>query len=183
MAIRKTHKTMKTIYATLCLLLCAPVMSQSLPVNDEGMVVYEAVGDAPGTDRELYDRCLAWFGEHFTNARVVIKEKDEEMLKITAKPKFMLQVKEKKGVNTDVGFIIYDFKLWFRDGKYRYKIDYIHLEYIKYYGIEEWMKPDHEDSANNPQKLTNIDKYFQELIGSLHQGMQPKVKKKSEDEW
>ncbi len=167
-------------------LLFCPLLSytQNLPVDPAtNRVTYEAVFEAPGTADTLFQRALQWFGTFYPNARVVIKEQDPAAGKITAKHKFNLQITDTKGRNQNVGFIIYDFKVWVRDGKVRYKIDDIHLEYQVYYGVEEWMKPDHEDAANNPAKLAKVDAYFQELIASLTKGCQPKEAPVDEDEW
>lgn len=158
--------------------------SQELPIDEEsGRVSYEAILDMEGTKSELYYRSVDWFSVFYKNPKGVIKEKDLGKGKITAKHKFMLQIKDDKGVNKDVGFIIYSLKIWTKDDKYRYKITDIHLQYTVYYGIEEWMKPDHEDAANNNKKLSNIDSYIQEIIASLAIEMQPKKPKKDEDDW
>ena len=179
----KQHNTMRLL--TL-LLLAFPFLgqAQSLPVDPEtNRVTYEAVFDAPGIADTLYQRALDWFDSFYPNAKVVIKEREPDKGKITAKHKFNLQITDTKGKNQNVGFIIYDFKIWVKDNKVRYKIDDIHLEYQVYYGVEEWMKPNHEDAANNPAKLAKVDTYFKELIASLTQGCQPKEAPKDEDEW
>lgn len=160
------------------------LMAQDLPVDSaSGKVIYEEIFDAPGSADELYTRALEWFDDFYPNARVVIEEKEPEKHKITAKHKFNLQIEDKKGRNQNVGFIIYDFKVWQKDNKVRYKIDEIHLEYKVYYGIEQWMDPKHEDADNNPAKLREIDAYFQTLIASLKEGMQPEEEPVDEDDW
>jgi Domain of unknown function (DUF4468) with TBP-like fold len=161
------------------------LMAQSgLPVDEEtGRVVLEEVLDAQGDKATLFNRALKWFDDYYTNARVVIKEKDSEKGKITAKHKFMLQIPDKKGVNKDVGFIIYSFKIWVKDNMFRYKITDIHLQHTVYYGIEEWMDPSHEDAENNPKKIAAIEKEFGELIASLKKGMLPPKAEKDEDDW
>lgn len=166
-------------------LVCTPFMyAQSVPVDEEsGKVIYESIIDAPGTADELYQRSLDWFDDFYPNARVVIQEKEPDNHKITAKHKFNLQIEDKKGRNENVGFIIYDFKVWQKDNKVRYKIDDIHLEYKVYYGIEQWLDPSHEDAENNPAKLREIDAYFQALISSLEAGLQPEEEPVDEDEW
>ena len=177
------------IYKAVCAFILSAVawsslLSQSLPMDDEtGKVTYEEIVDQPGSQQELYNRALDWFNNFYTNARVVIEEKEPDKGKITARPKFMLQIQDKKGVNTDVGFIIYSLKVWVKDNKFRYRITDIHLQYTVYYGIEKWMDPNHEDAENNPAKLNNIDTYFQDLIASLKEGMKPKKPEKDEDDW
>lgn len=159
-------------------------IAQQVPVDEEsGKVVYEAIIDAPGTADELYTRSIAWFDDFYPNARVVIKEKAPDNHKITAKHKFNLQITDSKGKNANIGFIIYDLKIWQKDNKVRYKIDDIHLEYKVYYGIEQWLDPAHEDAANNGAKLAEIDTYFQGLITSLQEGVQPKAAAPDEDDW
>lgn len=176
-------------YKAFCTLILSAfaltsMTAQSLPVDEEtGKVTYEEIMDQPGSDEDLYKRVLDWFDDFFPNARVVIEEKEPEKGKITAKHKFMLQIPDKKGVNRDVDFIIYSLKIWVKDNKFRYRITDIHVQHSVYYGIEEWMDPNHEDAENNPAKLKNIDKYFQELIASLKKGMQPKEPEKDEDDW
>lgn len=175
---------MRLFVLALALFLGLAASAQDLPVDSTtGKVTYEAIFDAPGTADELYQRALDWFDDFYPNARVVIEEKEPEKHKITAKHKFNLQIADKKGRNQNVGFIIYDFKVWQKDNKVRYKIDEIHLEYKVYYGIEQWMDPKHEDADNNPAKLREINAYFQTLIASLKEGMQPEEEPVDEDEW
>lgn len=175
---------MRILFLLSALLWSAFSFGQSLPVDETtGKVTYEAVLDAPGTADELYQRTLKWFDDYYPNARVVIQEKEPAQHKITAKHKFNLQITDKKGKNQNVGFIIYDFKVWQKDHKVRYKIDDIHLEYQVYYGVEQWMDPKHEDAENNPAKLKEIDTYFQALISSLSEGLQPEEEAIDEDEW
>lgn len=177
------------IYKAFCTLIL-PVFGfsfafgQGLPVDPETeKVAYEEILDQQGSDEDLYKRALAWFDDFYPNARVVIEEKEPEIGKITAKHKFMLQIPDKKGVMRDVDFIKYTLKVWVKDNKFRYLITDINVEHTVYYGIEQWMDPAHEDAANNPAKLQYIDKYFQELIESLKEGMQPEEAEKDEDDW
>lgn len=164
--------------------LLSPVSAQDLPIDSTtGRVTYEEIIDVEGDAGALYQRALDWFDEFYPNARVVIEKKEPEIPKITAKHKFHLQIEDQKGRPQQIGFIIYEFKLWFKDGKARYKIDDIHLQYKVYYGIEQWMDPKHEDAENNPAKLREIDAYFQELITSLKKGLQPKAAPVDEDDW
>jgi Domain of unknown function (DUF4468) with TBP-like fold len=176
----------KFFFSIMVSLIGLPILkSQSgLQVDEEtGRVVLEEVLDAQGDKATLYQRALKWFDDYYPNARVVVKEKDPDKGKITAKHKFMLQVPDAKGVNKDVGFIIYSFKIWVKDNMFRYKITDIHLQHTVYYGIEEWMDPGHEDAENNPKKISAIEKEFQELIDSLKKGMLPPKAEKDEDDW
>ena len=156
----------------------------SMPVDSTtGMVTYENIVDMEGSADELYNRVIEWFNTFYPNARVVLKEQDKQNGKITGKHKFMLQVRNDKGVPADLGFIKYTIKIWVKDGKYRYKISEINMENVVYYGIEEWMKPDHEDKVNNPKKLEVVDKYFKDLIANLNKEMMAKAAKPDEDKW
>jgi hypothetical protein len=169
------------ILSAFCL---TSALAQSLPVDPETeKVAYEEILNQEGSDKELYKRALAWFDKFYPNARVVIREREPEIGKITAKHKFMLQIPDKKGVMRDVDFIKYSLKVWVKDNKFRYLLTDINVEHTVYYGIEQWMDPAHEDAENNPAKLQNIDKYFQELIESLKERMEPEEAEKDEDDW
>lgn len=175
----------KAIFALiLSTYFLVPVTGQDLPMDEEtGRVKYEEILDQPGEDKELYERALDWFDDFYPNARVVIEEKEPEIGKITAKHKFMLQIPDKKGVMRDVDFIKYTLKVWVKDNKFRYMITDINVQHTVYYGIEEWMDPEHRDAEQNPAKLQGIDTFFQEMITSLKEGMEPEKEEKDEDDW
>lgn len=175
---------MKTLlFSFFSLLITLNLYSQELPVNEEtGKVEYVEVVDVPGVDaNQLYKRAEKWFGEFYTNAGSVIKEK-EAGKKIFGKHRINLHAYE-KGTEVHKGFVNYYIEIGFKDGRYRYKIDeFFKVDGVKVF-INEWIDSDapHQETLN--AYLKQVNDFVGELTTSLKDTLGKPLEEEGSDDW
>lgn len=160
-----------------------PEKKVTLPTNKEtGKVEYIDVVKVEGTPSDLYARGLSWINANFKNASEVTKVRDEANGVIEGKHRIRLMNTVEEGVENVFGYVQYEFKLEFKEGRYRYSFyNFIFADQSKQ-PIEKWLNPkDPGYTVNTPSHLEQIDKFIKELISSLKKEMKPKVVVK--DEW
>jgi hypothetical protein len=62
----------------------------------------------------------------------------------------------------------YTLTLWFKDGRYRYKISNLNLERATYYPLEQWLEPATYSNAETKDYTEQVHTYCTELIASLN---------------
>jgi len=159
---------------------------QTFPVDAETkQAIVKEVVEVPGaTQAELFDRALAWINKFYPNPTGVIQSKNIETGEIVGKAQFRLQGKDKKGVETNDGFVGYTMTLSFKDGKFKYEITRIHWKQTSYWDISKWMdkKAAEYDDVRYQSYLEQANKYFDNLKLELKKAVKtPPVKKK--DDW
>ncbi len=175
------------IYVLSMLLMSLGVKSQEmlkiLPVNkNSNKIEYSEVVNVEGKPGELYTRAIAWINSFFKNASDVTKVRDESNGIIEGKHRIRLMSMIEEGVENLFGYVQYEFKLEFKEGRYRYTItNFVFMEASKQ-AVEKWLNPkDPNHTANTVSHLEQIDKYVKEMIESMKKGMKPKEVIK--DEW
>jgi len=154
-----------------------------LPVDpDSKLIMYRDVITQDGNKDVLYDRGAEWIRSYYLNPGSVTKVQDRVNGKIEGTGRMRLYFDNAENVRTDAGMVFYDFRLEFKQDKYRYTLTNFSLKGTSRVPLEKWMNKN--DPAYNP-KLDNylyqVDTTMQNLIVKLKEGMKPRVIKK--DEW
>ncbi len=147
-----------------------------------GLISYSGVVNQTGSAKELKDKALKWYYSYYKNSHNILKENTEN--KIVARPRFkILNPKDKKGIQTMAGTIIYTIILKFKDGKYRYEMTNIIKKAQSKYPIEKWL------DSNSPKYkkvyayyLKQVDEHMKKVITDLNKAMK-QTAKSSDDDW
>ena len=154
-----------------------------VPVDeDTKLITYQEVIEEAGTPEMLYDRAISWINSFYTNPDRKTKVRDRTGYKIVIKAGFKIYDIDKEGTKLDAGVINYEFTLEFKQDRFRYTITNFSLAASSFYALERWL--DREDPSRPekaPEYLTQVNKYIDEMLDSLEEGMKPEVKK--EDNW
>ena len=146
------------------------------PVNK--IVTYQGVVEEPGTKEELFNRCASWLVTFFPYPYQVTKIRDEANGIIKGQPQLRVYDTDENGIKKDAGMILFDFKIEFKDGRYRYTIDNFVVKKASRYPIENWLnKQDPQYDARWNSYLKQVDDYINnEFLKSLKEKMKPEVK-------
>jgi len=153
--------------------------AQNWPVPiEDGEVIYQEVVEAPDmTADKIYKRAVAWANSYYTGFPKKIKEKKEgELLKwgheFRMDPNSM-----------ESSIIKYTATIQFKEGRYRYTIEDLHMPRSSYrYKIEYWMDPQKREQEEAMQDLKTVDTSVKEIINDMKSYIkQPPVEEK--DEW
>lgn len=158
------------------------IVAPEMPINtDTKLITYQEVVPATGTAKEIKEKALKWFHSYYKNSANLLKENTDN--KFIGHPRFkVLNQKDKKGVATMAGTIIYDITVSFKDGKYRYEITNIFKKASTKYPIEKWMNKDISTySTAYDYYLLQVDDYMKDVIKSLKEYMATNHEKKSDD--
>ena len=158
------------------------IVAPDMPINtDTKMITYVEVVNSTGTASELKEKALKWFHSFYKNSSNILKKNTEASF--TGHPRFkILNQKDKKGVETMAGTIIYDIEISFKEGKYRYKITNIFKKSSSKYPIEKWLDKDAKTySKTFNYYLKQTDDYMKNVTKSLKDYMAANHEKKSDD--
>lgn len=158
-------------------------IAPEMPINnDTKLVSYTEVVETKATSEEIKKKALKWFHSYYKNSSNLLKKNTET--EFVGHPRFkVLNPKDKKGIATMAGTIIYDIKLSFKDGKYRYQITNIFKKASTKYPIEKWMDTESKIYNNTyAYYLTQTDEYMKAVIKSLKEYM-AKADEKKNDDW
>ena len=175
-------KYLSVIFLSVLLVTSFVSVSQQskFPVDEEtGLITYKEVVNEEGTKQDFFNRAVGWINSFYKNPVDVTKVRDPESGIIKGLHRFKIKNTDKDGNQLDAGVVQYRFVLEFKDGRYRYTLTEFVLRQASKIPVEKWL------NKNDPQSksyLKQIDKFAQNWIASLKQGMQPKVEKK-DDEW
>lgn len=154
-----------------------------IPVDpDSKLIQYREIISQDGIKDVLYDRGAEWIRSYYVNPGSVTKVQDRVNGKIEGTGRLKLYFFDSNNTRTDAGMVYYDFRLEFKDNKYRYTLTNFSLKGTSRIPLEKWMNKD--DPSYNPQVenyLYQVDTTMQNLVVRLKEGMKPKVIKK--DEW
>lgn len=154
-----------------------------IPVDpDSKLIQYREIINQDGTKDVLYDRGAEWISSYYRNPGSVTKVQDRVNGKIEGTGRMQLYFYDSNNTRIDAGMVYYDFRLEFKDNKYRYTLNNFSLKGISRIPLEKWMNKN--DPSYNPQVenyLYQVDTTMQNLVVKLKEGMKPRVIKK--DEW
>ena len=153
----------------------ALAQEKQIPVNEKtGTAEYVDVVSLGGTSASLLaERAKAWISEFYPNPHAVIQSEDSTSLEIQGKARFRLNYTDKKGNVAPVGFVAYSFTLQFKEGKYRYLIERIHMQQSSYFDVSKWENTEDPNyqAERWPQYVEQTVSYFEELLNSLEERM------------
>jgi hypothetical protein len=134
------------------------------------------------SSQALYQKSMAWIKGHYKNPASFFQLKDPEKGKIEGKHRFNLY-QEVKGTSIKSGEIRYSLTLWFKEGKYRYRITKFNLEKTSYFPIERWLEPNMQKQDQIRDNCRQIDEFCTGLIEEYITFMATAVEVIDEDEW
>ncbi|HPE55314.1 MAG TPA: DUF4468 domain-containing protein [Bacteroidales bacterium] len=153
--------------------------SQSVPVNDDGKIEYKEVVEENGNPEEFFIRAVTWINSFYSNPFDVTKTRDQSSGIIKGLHRFRMEKTLEDGQKVDAGTVQYEFKLEFKDGRYRYTLGDFVLRQNSAIPTEKWLNASDPESKSY---LKQLDNFAQDWIKSLKEGMKPVVVKK-EEEW
>jgi len=154
--------------------------SKALPIDEEtGLITYQEVVEEKGTKQEYFNRAIGWINGFYKNPVDVTKTRDPQSGIIKGIHRFKIKNTDEDGFSTDAGVVQYQFILQFKDGRYRYTLDEFVLRQASKIPAEKWLN---KSDPQSKSYLKQIDKFAQDWIESLKEGMKPKVEK-NDDEW
>ena len=178
-------KTIKSILLLSILSLSLMAQRPNFPIDEEtGMITYKEVVEEEGTKQEFFNRAIGWINEYYKNPVNVTKTRDPESGLIKGLHRIKIKNTDEEGNVTDAGVVQYRFTLGLKDGRYRYILKEFSLKQGSKIPVEKWLnKDDQQYNSNWDQYLTQINDFAESWIASLKKGMQPKAKKKDDDDW
>ncbi len=151
-----------------------------LPLGPDGKVTYEAVVTVTGyTAPQLQEKALQWVQQYFKNPQQVLKKKEPGKLVIEHKIR-IYDTDPKTGRKYFKGNVKFTLYLFFRDGKFKYRITNIRYIAERYIPIESWL--DKKDPTTQSY-LRQIDEALTELIANLRTFMRTEPKQYNPEEW
>lgn len=161
-------------------LLIAQSSGSNIPVDDEsGLITYKEVVREKGTKQEYFNRAIGWINRYYKNPVDVTKVRDPESGIIKGIHRFKIKNTDEDGNTSDAGVVQYQFLLEFKEGRYRYTLTEFVLRQASKIPTEKWLE---KSDPQSKSYLKQLDKFAQNWIVSLKEGMQPTIEKK-DDEW
>lgn len=158
------------------------IKAPEMPISNEtNLITYTEVVNLAGTPAEIKKKALEWFHSYYTNSSNLLKKNTEDSF--TGHPRFRVKnQKDKRGIATTAGTVIYDITLLFKDGKYKYEITNIFVKKASKFPIEKWMDKESKMYHNGyDYYLLQTNDYMKEVIVSLKKHMASTTKKKDSD--
>jgi len=159
------------------------IAQTTYPIDNESkLITYTEVVPEEGTATILHNNAHQWAFSFYKNPYNVVKEDTPN--KILMRPRFkIMNPPDKKKVKTMAGIVLYTLEIYFKDGRYKYKLSDIQWKRASKYPIERWL----DKSAPYYSKkydfyLEQVDKEAKRVITSLKADMKQK-KKKTEENW
>lgn len=146
-----------------------------IPVNDKtGLAEYTGVVEVAGASQsELYSRANRWIFDYFNNPHQVIREKDSVNYVVEGQAQFRITAVDKKGTEFPAGIVVYNFRLEFRDGRFKYTIYKIRWKKSSYYDVSNWEKTDDVDYNKDryPQYVDQTVNFIEQLLKDMAEGI------------
>lgn len=165
--------------------IAQPVEGHPYPIDSNTeLISYAGVVELPGkTQNDLYKAAEAWVKDFYSNPGSFWVLRDAEKGKIEGKYRFNL-MKDIGGNRIRSNSLIkYTLTLWFKDGKYRYRITKINLKQTSYFPVERWLEEDQYSQEATRDYLKQVEDYAKALVESLEEGMKSTKSSYNEDDW
>jgi len=158
--------------------------AQVVPVDEAtGKIMYRDVVEEEGTKQEFFNRAIEWINSYYTNPVDVTKTRNPESGEIEGLHRFKITNKMEDGTEVDAGVVQYEFLLEFKEGRYRYTLSDFVLRQASKIPIEKWLdRKDPLYDVRYADYLKQVDKFADDWIESLKEGMKPAPAEK-EDDW
>jgi hypothetical protein len=151
--------------------------SSGIPVDEAtGLITYKEVVSEPGSQDTLFNRCSSWLHTFYSNPWEATKVRDQSTGIIKIQHQFWIYDYDDKGNKKEVGLILYNAKIEFKENRYRYVIDNFVLKLTgARYPVEKWLNtkaPDYD--VKWAGYLAQIDSFVRDQwIKSLKDKMKP----------
>lgn len=170
----------KIVIAFFPLIIFSFSLFSQIPIDEEtGLITYQEVVEEEGTKKEYFNRAIGWVNSFYKNPVDVTKTRDPETGVIKGIHRFKIKNTDENGIESDAGVVQYEFVLQFKDGRYRYTLDQFILRQSSKIPAEKWLN---NSDPHSKSYLKQLDKFAQNWVESLKEGMKPKIEK-SDDEW
>jgi hypothetical protein len=157
-----------------------PGFTQSIPIDDDtGKIQYQEVVEEKGNPEEFFNRAVIWINSYYSNPFDVTKTRDQSSGIIKGLHRFRVEQTMEDGQTMDAGTVQYEFKLEFKEGRYRYTLSDFILRQSSAIPVEKWLN---SSDPKSKSYLKQLDNFAQDWIKSLKEGMKP-VEIKKEEEW
>jgi hypothetical protein len=181
---------MRLLFSLLLVLSASMLSAQTytmpeLPIDsNSNLVSYEGIVEMPKLDKDqLYNKAMDWSKEFFSSPSAFYTLRDPEKGKIEGKGRFNLW-QDVKGQRTRSSKLIkYTLTLWFKDGKYRYRITKFNLSQASYFPIENWLEEDKAKQNEIKDYLSQVEAEAQRLLADLQDYMEKASAVVDEDDW
>jgi hypothetical protein len=160
-------------------------VSLNMPLDEvTGLITYKEVINEEGSKDSLFNRCSSWLHTFYANPWEATKVRDQSTGIIKIQHQFRVYDYDDLGNKQDVGMILYNAKIEFKENRYRVVVDNFILKQVSRYPVEKWLDisaPDY--NVKWKSYLEQIDSFVRdELIKSLKEKMKPGQEIKDE-EW
>ncbi len=170
----------KIVIAFLPLIIFSISLFSQIPIDEEtGLITYQEVVEEEGSKQEYFNRAIGWINSFYKNPVDVTKTRDPQSGIIKGVHRFKIINTDESGNTSDAGVVQYEFVLQFKDGRYRYTLSDFVLRQASKIPAEKWLN---KSDSQSKSYLKQLDKFAQDWVESLKEGMKPKVEK-NDDEW
>jgi len=160
-----------------------------MPIDEvTNLITYTDVVEEPGMNKDsLYNRALRWTKGFFKNPIDAVKKADAEARTIEGGYRFKVSraepnSKKQPAPMVDAGLVNYKYKIFCKDGKFKYEITNFSWQQNSYYPLERWM--DSKATNYDPNfalYLKQTDDFIKELVKSLEKAIETDPVKKKDD--
>jgi hypothetical protein len=167
----------------------AAVQTPKMPIDEvTNLITYTDVVEEPGMNKDtLYNRALRWTKGFFKNPIDAVKKADAEARVIEGGYRFKISRPEPNSKKqpvpmVDAGLVNYKYKIFSKDGKFKYEITNFSWQQNSYYPLERWM--DNKATNYDPNfalYLKQTDDFIKDLIKSLEKAIETDPVKKKDD--
>jgi len=190
--IRKLPMKLNVIRALILLLLPLTTFAQKpgaghpYPIDSNtGLWTYEGTGEIAGlTKADGYARAGEWVKSQIKDPAGFYTVQDAEQGKIEGKHRIPLfRTVDKQRIRSQM-LVKYTLTLWFKDGRYRYRITNLNMERATYYPLEQWLEPATYANAETKDYTEQVHTFCTEMIASLNAHMAKAPQNAAdEDDW
>lgn len=175
------HKGLIIIFTLLFASTLSAQETYDMPLKD-GRIFYQEMENQTGTPEELFNRAFEYFKDYFPNFSSAITKKDEANKVIEGIARIDLTTTDKKGRTEKAGRVRYEFKVEFKEGKYRISIYNFRRNDNSGNKVEEWFNDTDAGKVEiHRQHFEQIDAAIKEFLKKFHEGMVPK--EEVDDSW
>jgi hypothetical protein len=163
-----------------------PSPQHPYPIDSStGLWTYAGVTEVAGLNAaDAYVRAGEWVKSQIKDPASFYTLQDAAQGKMEGKYRIpMFRTVDKQRIRSQM-LVKYTLTLWFKDGRYRYKISNLNLERATYYPLEQWLEPATYSNAETKDYTEQVHTYCTELIASLNAFMaKAPAQGADEDDW
>ena len=160
--------------------------SNGLPIDSAtGLITFQGIVDLPDLSQaEAYEKAREWIRSNYKDPGSFFTIQDAEQGKLEGKHRIPLfKTVDKERIRTQL-LVKYTLTMWFKDGRYRYRMTNFNLERASYYPLEQWLESEGASDPATRDYALQVNTFSEELIESLKAAMaKPKPAVTDENDW